>query len=108
MEIVDPVDEFRPIDDEKLDFLFGLIDACERIGSLDCLSESDRTEMTIIKHNFMVVVSQAMAGYQLYSAFSQIAKDLYCDLNEMIEKTLPPVRPISLRNFETAIKNTEA
>jgi hypothetical protein len=103
MEILDPSDEFRPIDDEKLEFLFSLIDSCEKIESLPALDEQSRNEMAIIKHNFLVVISQAMAGYHLYKTIASLSKDLYVDLNEIIEKTLPPVRPMSLRNYEKAL-----
>jgi len=82
MEIIDPSDEFAPLDGDKLDFLIGLCAHLDELSAYDFLSSDDQECLRMAQHHIMVLIAQCMAGYELFKSRSELAVALYNDLGE--------------------------
>jgi len=100
MEIIDPSDEFAPLDQEKIDFLIELCSDLKDLESNDWLSTKDQECLKLTQHHMMVLMAQVIAGFELFKSRSSLAKDLYSDLKILIQEKNLDAMPPSLNAYE--------
>jgi hypothetical protein len=107
MEIIDPRDEFAPLDGDKLDFLIGLCAHLDELSAYEFLSSDDQECLRMAQHHIMVLIAQCMAGYELFKSRSDLAMALYRDLcSFLIDHDLDDT-PQSMIDYVAAIEEGE-
>jgi hypothetical protein len=108
MEIIDPSEEFKPIDSERFTVLISLVQRMEELATDETITYDIRQELGIFAHQFAVLMSQAMAGYELYKAVYDLALRLYADLATQTYELGVTTRPESLADFEQLLLASHA
>jgi len=103
MEIIDPADEFAPLQGDRLDFLLIICAQLEALAESEWISSDEQECLNLARHHMMVLMAQVMAGFDLFSNVSELAKLLYSDLLEIHESQTLPKIPNSLSAYEAFI-----
>lgn len=83
MDIIDPENEFMPIDEEKADYLIALAEDVRSIGTKSELTVVDGEILGVAANNMLILICQAMGGFDLYANFRQHAIALFTEATLM-------------------------
>lgn len=100
MDIINHEDEFKPFDDDRVEFISGLVADVQAIQQSDNLTEREKDILGVAAHNMLVMLSMTLAGYELYTTFRQHAADLYRDAERMtkvVDTVAPKMAPLMPR-----------
>lgn len=115
MEIIDMEDEFKPLDEERIEFVVGLaIDIKEIADRAECLTDIEKQIIRLASHQMMVMTSMTLAGYDLYSSHMQHADALYSDAATMMKiiqtrapHVLNELNLTAMDNWQSYLKTVE-
>ena len=85
--------EFRPPDDELVDFILSLSSSLKGMASSVDLTENEKTTLNLAERNLKLLLAMTMSGYALYIAESQHSDDLALLVSEL-RKSLQSVSPL--------------
>lgn len=100
MEIIDPADEFSPLEGDRLDFLLTICSHLEGLSENDWLSNDDQEYIKLARHHMMVLMAQGMAGYELFKTTNSLSRDLYEDIQSLCREHQVMSIPKSVVRYE--------
>jgi len=86
LDFIDPLEEFRPFDDERAEFIMRLADDLRSLSISDVLlDEQERHMLQVAASNMLIMLSMVMGGYELYVDHRLHADALSASLATLIE-----------------------
>ena len=83
MDLIDPENEFMPIDDDKAEFLIRLAEDVRRIGLNGSVSEHEGEILGVAANNMLILICQAMGGFDLFASWRDHAMAVFTEATMM-------------------------
>ena len=84
LEIIDVEDEFKPLDEGRIEFLIGLASDIKDIAERSSLTDIDKQIIELASHQMMVMTSMTLAGFDLYDQHMHHAVNLYDEARHLL------------------------
>lgn len=86
LEIIDAEDEFKPLDEQRIEFIVGLATDIKDIAQHSNLGDIEKQIIELASHQMLVMVSMTLAGYDLYTQHIHHAIDLYEEASKWMDR----------------------
>lgn len=101
MEPIDWEDEFRPLNDESIDYLVRLTADLKEMSTSDRLRHEDRSVTSVAAYQIMRLAAMANAGFALYSDIRTLADNMADELIST-NKILRSLQPLEWTGISVA------